>query len=143
LNDLLISEDKSLIDIKKLHIYLAEESTWAKGISLKTVSRSIENSLCIGAYLNNKQVGFCRVITDYATFGNLADVLVWPEYQGLGIARQLLNKVVGHKDLLNIRRFTLATSNAHGLYEKFGFKKLESPELFMEICRQDVYSQNR
>mgnify|MGYP005839283559 CR=1 FL=1 len=135
-----ISDDKSRLDIGKIHHFLSKESSWAKGIPLDTVQRSIAHSVCIGAYTDNQQVGFCRIITDHATFANLVDVIVWPEYRAQGIAAKLMTAVLQHLDVATVRRFTLATSNAHGLYAKYGFTALSKPETFMEIYRPDVYS---
>ena len=140
MTEITISEDKSLLDIGKIHHFLTTESTWAKGISLETVKRSIAHSVCIAAYADNQQVGFCRIITDQATFANLVDVIVWPEYRGLGIAAKLMTAVLQHPSVADVRRFTLATSDAHGLYAKFGFTALNKPDTFMQIYRPDVYA---
>lgn len=137
MNEIIISDNKALLNIEKIHCFLTESSTWAQGISHKTVLNSIEHSVCIGAYLNDVQVGFCRVITDRATFGNLVDVIVWPEYRGNGISKLLMQAVIDHDSVKGIRRLTLATSNAHGLYQKFGFTSLSKPDTFME--RYDPY----
>lgn len=135
-----ISDDKSRLDIGKIHHFLSTQSTWAKSISLDTVHRSIAHSICLGAYIANQQVGFCRIITDQATFANLVDVVVWPEYRGQGIAAKLMTAVLQHPSVANVRRFTLATSDAHGLYAKYGFTALNKPDSFMQIYRPDVYT---
>lgn len=137
MNEITISDDKILLNIERIHYFLTESSTWAQGISYETVLNSIEHSVCIGAYLNNVQVGFCRVITDRATFGNLVDVIVWPEFRGNGISKLLMQAVIDLDSVKGIRRLTLATSNAHGLYQKFGFTSLSKPDTFME--RYDPY----
>ncbi len=134
-----ISDSKSRLDVIKIHKYLTSESTWAKGISFNIVSQSIEHSVCIGAYKNCEQVGFSRIITDHATFANLVDVIVWPKFRGQGISKLLMEAVLKHNSVKSVRRFTLATSNAHGLYEKFGFSELNKPNTFMEIYRPDIY----
>lgn len=134
-----ISDDKSLLNLNQIHHFLSSESSWARGISLEIVARSIRNSVCIGAYSDNEQVGFCRIITDHATFANLVDVIVWPEYRGKGISLKLLDAVMVHPSVKGVRRFTLATSNAHGLYQKYGFKMLQKPDSFMEIYLPDIY----
>lgn len=134
-----ITDDKSKLDVKKIHEFLTSESKWAKGISLETVAQSIENSICIGAYVEGVQVGFSRIITDHATFANLVDVIVWPEFRGKGISKKLMNAVLNHDSVKGVRRFTLATSDAHGLYEKFGFTALNKPNTFMEIYKPDIY----
>jgi N-acetylglutamate synthase-like GNAT family acetyltransferase len=140
--NVLISEDKELLNLSLIHDFLSNESAWAKGISLQTVKTSVENSLCIGAYINNVQVGFCRVITDYATFANLVDVIVWPKYRGQAISKLIMKSVIEHHKLVGIRRFTLATTDAHGLYKQFGFNALNKPETFMERYDGNVYTRS-
>jgi len=140
LNQVTVSDEQQLLDIELIHSFLSRQSKWAKGIKLGLVKKSIKNSLCIGAYINEQQVGFCRVITDYATFGNLVDVIVWPEYRGQGISKLLMDAVINHNDLVGLRRFTLATADAHGLYAKFGFTELNKPQTFMERYDPNVYT---
>ncbi len=139
MNKIIISDNKALLNIEQIHRFLTKQSTWAQGIDYQTVKNSIEHSVCIGAYLAGVQVGFCRVITDWATFGNLVDVIVWPEFRGQGISKRLMQAVIGHDSAQGIRRLTLATSNAHGLYQQFGFTGLSKPETFMERYNPDVY----
>jgi ribosomal protein S18 acetylase RimI-like enzyme len=139
MNRLEISDAKALLDIQRIHDFLTHESGWAKGIDLQTVTRSIEHSVCIGAYLDGLLVGFCRIITDQATFANLVDVIVWPEFRGRGISRRLMEAAVTHSSVRGVRRFTLATANAHGLYEKYGFTALHKPETFMERYDPHIY----
>jgi GNAT superfamily N-acetyltransferase len=119
---------------------LTTKSTWAHGINFETVCRGIENSICFGAYMGKEQVGFSRIITDQATFANLVDVIVWPEYRGLGISRMLMEAVMGHSSVKGVRRFTLATSSAHGLYQKYGFNPLRKPDTFMEVYVPGIYA---
>ena len=140
MTEVVISDEKSHLDIGKIHHFLTTESSWAKDIPLDTVRRSIAHSVCLAAYIENQQVGFCRIITDPATFANLVDVIVWPEYRGHGIAAKLMAAVLQHTSVATVRRFTLATSDAHGLYAKYGFTALSKPETFMEIYRPDVYA---
>jgi GNAT superfamily N-acetyltransferase len=134
-----INDNKTALDVRKIHIFLSTESTWAKGISYQLVVKSIENSICIGAYIDNIQVGFSRIITDHATFANLVDVIVWPEFRGQGISKLLMEAVLNHESTKSVRRFTLATSNAHGLYRQFGFSLLNKPDSFMEIYKPNMY----
>lgn len=140
MDTLVVSDDKSKLDIVRIHHFLTTQSTWAKGIPLATVERSIDHSVCIGAYLDELQVGFCRIITDQATFANLVDVVVWPEFRGQGISRRLMEAVSAHPSTQGVRRFTLATFDAHGLYQKYGFTSLNKPQTFMEIYRPDIYA---
>ena len=134
-----ISTDLARLDIPMIYRYLSEESSWAVGIGRDVVERSIDNSLCFGAYLDGTQVGFARVISDYATFANLVDVFVLPEYRGLGYSKQLIQAVVDHPSLQRLRRFTLATFDAHGLYRRFGFSAPSRPELLMEKYFPNLY----
>lgn len=138
-----LSDDKQLLDVELIYDYLSNYSYWAKGISLERVVVSLENSLCIGAYLGNEQVGFLRVITDYATYANIKDVFVVEKYRGNGIAGQLIRFTMAHPHLQGLRRMTLTTSDAHGLYEKFGFTALEHPDKYMEFHRPDVYQKEQ
>nr|WP_321354352.1 GNAT family N-acetyltransferase [uncultured Draconibacterium sp.] len=131
-----ISTDKEKLDIQVIHNYLSNESYWAKGRAMETVQRSIENSLCFGVYSENKQVGFARVITDYAVFAWLLDVFILPEYQGKGYGKKLMQAITTHNDLQGIRRWGLGTDDAHGLYKQFGFAPLQKPETMMEILNK-------
>jgi GNAT superfamily N-acetyltransferase len=130
-----ISADKSLLHIEVVHDYLANHSYWAKDIPLETVKRSIENSLCFGIYTNDKQVGFARIVSDFATYAYLADVFVIPEERGKGLSKWLMQVIVDHPPLQGLRRFVLATKDAHGLYAQFGFTVYANPERLM--CRHD------
>ena len=111
-----ISTEKAELDIRLIHQFLSEETSWAKGIPFALVQTSIEHSLCFGGYLGNAQVAFARVISDYATFANLVDVFVLPEQRGKGYSKLLTEAVLSHPQLQGLRRFTLATGDAHGLY---------------------------
>jgi len=115
------------------------QSYWSKGISKQTVKQAIENSLCFGAFIDNKQVAFARVITDKTSFAYLADVFVLEEYRGVGISKSLMAQVTMHPELQSIRRFLLCTADAHKLYEKFGFSSIETPEFFMAIHKPNIY----
>jgi GNAT superfamily N-acetyltransferase len=133
-----ISTDPARIDTVLVHRFLTD-SYWAKGIPAETVKTSIENSICFGVYFGRQQVGFARVISDLATFAYLADVFVIPDYRGRGLSRWLMECIVSHPGLQGLRRWMLVTKDAHGLYAKFGFTPLKSPESWMEIHSPDVY----
>ncbi len=142
-----ISCDKTRLDLSLIHGFLTTESTWAIGISLALVQKAIDNSLCFGAYESDgqtggKQVGFARVVTDYATFGYLCDVLVPTEQRGRGISRLLMDAVLAHPDLQNLRRFTLVTSTAAQLYAKYGWTPLHAPTAHMERFDPDIYKRS-
>lgn len=141
MTDLDISTDKARLDLDLVYRYLSEASTWAIGIPRATFDRSIEHSLCFGAYLGGQQVGFARVVSDFATFGNLVDVFVLPEYRGRGYSKRLMEAVLAHPQLQGLRRMTLATGDAHGLYAQFGFTPPARPQSMMERYFPDIYKQ--
>ncbi len=128
-----ISTDKALLDFNMVYTYLSGESYWAKGIPEEKLHRAIENSLCFGVYSHEQQIGFARVITDNATFAYLADVFILNKFQGLGLSKWLVQTILSHPDLQRLRRWTLATVDAHGLYSQFGFEPLSNPERWMGI----------
>lgn len=139
--DYIISSNPNLIDVKVVHDYLSKESYWAKNIPLETVKRSIENSFCFGIYHNNQQIGFARLITDKATFAYLADVFVLPEHRGNGLSKWLMEFMQNHYELQGLRRWMLATRDAHGLYKQFGWQQptKEQAERLMMLLNQNVY----
>ena len=128
-----ISTDKTKLDIAQIYEFLNERSYWAKGRSLETVQKSIQHSLCFGAYdENGNQLGFARVATDYAVFGWLMDVFVLEQHRGKGIGKKLIEAIVNHPDLKNLSRLGLGTADAHGLYRQYGFTGLSKPANAME-----------
>lgn len=129
-----ITTDPTRLDIAMIHAYLSGSAYWAMGRPLEVVRRSIENSLSFGVYKGSAQIGFARVVTDYATFAYLADVFVLPEFRGRGIGKWLIGVIVDHPRLSGLRRWMLATKDAHGLYAQYGFTSLHAPERFMERC---------
>jgi N-acetylglutamate synthase-like GNAT family acetyltransferase len=133
-----ISTDRSRLDVGLIHGFLSS-SYWAQGISRSLVEKSIANSLCFGAFLGGRQVGFARVISDFSSIAYIADVFVVTEHRGRGIGKRLIQAILNHPELQGLRRILLATQDAHGLYEKFGFQPLSNPERFMSIHRPDVY----
>jgi GNAT superfamily N-acetyltransferase len=137
---LVVDTDPERIDFPLVHSYLSRDSYWAKGLPEAVFRKAIANSVCFGVYAGDgKQVAFCRVVTDCATFGWLCDVFVVPEHQGKGISKRLMEKVMGHPDLQGFRRFILGTRSAHSLYARYGFKPLAKPEIYMEIWDPEVY----
>lgn len=127
-----ISTDPKQLDITVVHKYLSIDSYWAQGRTVDTVKRSIENSLNFGLYKAEQQIGFARVVTDYATFAWLADVFVLDTYRGSGLGKWLVEVILSHPDLQRFRRWVLATKDAHELYRQFGFIELKRPERWME-----------
>ncbi len=134
-----ISTEREALDLELIYTFLSQQSTWAKGLPRTVFDRSIANSLCFGAFLDGAQVGFARVVSDYATFANLVDVFVLPEHRGQGYSKRLVEAIMAHPDLQGLRRFTLATFDAHGLYAQYGFTAPARPELLMERYVPDIY----
>lgn len=134
----LISTDRSRLNLDAIHGFLTE-CYWAKGIPKDVVARSIQNSLCVGLYNEGKQIGFARVISDYATYAYIGDVFVLDEYRGQGLGKWLMQCVMQHPLLQGLRRWSLVTRDGHGLYEHFGFRSLNAPERWMEIHNPEVY----
>lgn len=137
--ELEVSTDPARIDLDLVHGWLTG-SYWAAGIPRQTVARSIAGSLCFGIYRGARQVGFGRVVSDRATFAWLADVFVPEEERGQGLGKWLVECVLAHPDLQGLRRFLLATRDAHGLYAGHGFAPLAAPERFMERHDPRVYA---
>ncbi|MBQ4857519.1 GNAT family N-acetyltransferase [Pseudoalteromonas agarivorans] len=137
-----ISTDKSKLNFNVIYNFIAN-SYWAKGIPKSVMQKAIDNSMCFGVYsAHNEQVGFARVVTDNATFAYLADVFIAPDLQGNGLSKLLVKTIVEHPDLQGLRRFLLATSDAHGLYAQYGFKPIDNPAILMQINPENVYDKN-
>jgi ribosomal protein S18 acetylase RimI-like enzyme len=137
----LVSTDPTLLDLAAVHHYLAS-SYWSPGLPRDVLARAVEGSICFGLYRAGEQVGFARVITDRATFAYLCDVYVLEAHRGRGLGHLLIESVVSHPAIQDLRRFVLVTRDAHGLYERFGFCPLSRPEGFMELHRPDVYARS-
>jgi len=127
-----ISDERARLDFGLIHRFISEESYWGQGRALEVVRRSVENSLPFGVYRGAEQVGFARVVTDYATFAWVADVFVVGEHRGRGLSKWLMEVILSHPELQGFRRWVLATKDAHGLYRQFGFRELKLPERWME-----------
>lgn len=134
----IVSDDPRRIDLDVVYGFLSR-AYWCAGIPRATVERAARNSLVFGLYAPERQVGYARVITDRATFAYLCDVFVLEEFQGRGLGKWMMEVVIAHPDLQGLRRFVLATRDAHGLYERYGFHPLKNPEPFMERYDPDVY----
>jgi GNAT superfamily N-acetyltransferase len=137
-----VTDNRGDLDIEMIHDFLCKVSYWAKHIPRSTVEKSVNHSLCFGLYHNGKQIGFARAITDCATFAYLADVFVVPDYRGRGLGKWLISCILLHPELQGLRRWMLATLDAHGLYEQNGFVKLQNPEWFLEIHNPHIYTQS-
>ena len=136
-----ISTDQRRLDAALVHRFLSCHSYWARGIPAEVMQRAIRNSLCFGLYQRDLQIGFARVVTDGATFGYLADVFIVPGHRGKGLGKRLIAAVMAHPDLQGLRRFMLATRDAHGLYRQFGFTEPKNSQVLMERHDPDIYQQ--
>jgi len=131
-----ISTESSRLDVELIHNFLSRSSYWAQGRSRDIVERSLAHSLCFGAYQDGRQVGFARLITDYAVFGYLADVFVVPESRGHGIGKALMDAVMAHPEVARLKVLLLRTSHAQGLYASYGFAALPAAEEMMGRYRE-------
>lgn len=136
-----ISTDPVSLDLEVIHGFISQ-SYWAKDIPKSLIERMLANSLCFGLYHGTTQVGFARIISDYATFAYLADVFVLPGHRGKGLSKALVQAILAHPDLQGLRRWMLVTLDAQGLYQQFGFKPLPHPERYLEIHRPGMYEKD-
>jgi len=127
-----ISTDKTRLDLAIIHDFISNHSYWGRGRRIKTVQRSLDHSLNFGIFKKDQQVGFARVVTDFATFAWIADVFILEEHRGQGLAEWLMKSILSHPELQGFRRWVLATKDAHELYRKFGFQELKRPERWLE-----------
>lgn len=134
-----ISTDRKRLQIEAIHKFLSEESYWARERTREQTETAIKNSLPFGVYSGENQIGFARVVTDYATFAYLGDVYILEEYRGKGLSKWLMETIINHPELQGFRRWVLATKDAHTLYEKFGFHQLVHPERWMEKPAPNAY----
>ena len=137
-SEIVITTDRSRLDLDVIHGFLTA-SYWAKGVPRETVARSIEHSLCFGAFEDGRQVGFARVISDRATFAYICDVFALESARGHGVGKSLMTAIMSHPELQGLRRWTLFTRDAHGLYRQFGFGAPANPERLMEVVNRDLY----
>jgi GNAT superfamily N-acetyltransferase len=129
-----INTNKENLDLYFIHEFISK-SYWAKGRSLETMKTCIDNSLNFGVYLNNKQIGYARLVTDYGQFAYIMDVFIDPTFRGKGYSKQLVNYILNYPELSSVKIWRLATNDAHGLYKQFGFNHLKNPENLMEIVK--------
>lgn len=134
-----ISTDRARLQTDAIHKYLSEESYWARERTREQTERAIKNSLPFGVYKGENQIGFARVVTDFATFAYLGDVFILEDFRGKGLSKWLMDVIVSHPDLQNFRRWILATKDAHALYGKFGFTALKHPTRWMEKAAPNAY----
>jgi GNAT superfamily N-acetyltransferase len=134
-----ITTDKERVDVDFVHKFLVDESYWARERSIDQTRTAIENSICFSVFLDGRPVAFARVVSDKATFAYLGDVFVDADYRGSGIGKLLMKTIVDHPELQDLRRWLLATRDAHGLYEKVGFSPLKFPDRWMEKTAPNAY----
>ncbi|MES2649004.1 MAG: GNAT family N-acetyltransferase [Bacteroidota bacterium] len=135
-----ISTDKSKLDIDAIHEFLSTKAYWCLNISKDKVQTAIKYSLCFGVYINEKQIGFARIITDFSTIAYLGDVYILEEFRGNGLSKWLMEIIMNHPDLQGLRRWILLTGDAHGLYRQFGWTDIADPGKWMELHNKDIYS---
>jgi GNAT superfamily N-acetyltransferase len=129
-----ISNDKDLLDVKFINDFIST-TIWAKGRSLETMQTCIDNSLNFGVYLDGKQIGYARLVTDYCIFAYLMDVFIDEKHRGKGYSKQLMQYMMEHESVKDVKVWRLATTDAHGLYAQFGFTPLSHPEKIMELMK--------
>lgn len=134
-----ISTDHSMLDINAIHHFLSVDSYWSKNIPLEKVAAAAAGSLNFGLYHQGRQIGYARIISDYCSIAYLGDVYVLPEYRGKGLSKWMMQTIISHPQLQGLRRWILATKDAHGLYQQFGFTPLAMPERWMERHNKNVY----
>jgi GNAT superfamily N-acetyltransferase len=139
-DDYCISTDKSRLDTDAIHEFLSTKAYWCLNIPKDKVETGIEHSLCFGVYRNQQQIGFARVISDFAAIAYLGDVYIVEEERGKGLSKWLMETVMTHPDLQGLRRWILLTGDAHGLYRQFGWKELADPARWMELHNKNVYA---
>ena len=129
--NIIVSTDKSLLNVALIHGFLTE-SYWGKGRTIAEVLQTIEHSLCFGLYMDNRQIGFARVLSDRVAFAYILDVFILEDYRGQGFSKILLEKILNYPELKIVRKWLLATKDAHGLYQQFGFRQIAEPDRLME-----------
>ena len=137
-----ITTDRTKLDLKIIHDFLANQSHWSKNIPFDKVKSSVDNSLNFGAYYKDKQIGFARIISDLATIAYLGDLFIIPSYRGQGLSKWLMETVMAHPNLQGLRRWILLTADTHELYKKYGWTCLPKPELYMEKFNPNIYNSN-
>lgn len=133
-NDLSIDTDKQKLNLEFIHSFISK-SYWAEDRTFETMKILVENSLNFGIYINDNQIGYARIVTDYAQFAYLMDLFISKEFQGKGYSKILMNFILNYEDLQQVKVWRLATQDAHFLYDKFGFKPLKNPEKMMELIK--------
>ncbi len=137
--EFLITTDQQRLDLNTIHAFFVNDSYWAQNRTIEQTERAMENSICFGVFQAEKQVGFARVVSDLATFAYVGDVFILAEYRGHGLSKWLMETIVNYSELQGLRRWVLATRDAHGLYSQFEFAPLRHPDRWMERTAPDAY----
>ena len=138
-SDFTIDTDRSRLDVDSIQSFFENDSYWAQTRTREQTETAIANSICFGLYSAERQIGFARVVSDRATFAYIGDVYVLDEFRGQGLSKWLMETILEHPDLQRLRRWILATRDAHGLYERYGFHELVHPDRWMERPAPDAY----
>lgn len=138
-----ISTDPARFDIDAIHAFLSRDAYWCPGIPRDVVATAVAHSIGAGAFFGDRQVGFVRAVTDRATFAWICDVYVLEAHRGKGLAHRMLGALRSHPELQRLRRWLLATRDAHELYRSIGFVELTKPDRWMSIEDAGVYSRGR
>ena len=137
-SELLISTARERLDVAMIHEFLTA-SPWAKGISRETVERALQTSFCFGVYEGDRQVGFARVITDFATFAYVCDFFIVESHRGRGLAKWLISSILDCPEIHGLQRTCIVTAEAHGLYRQMGFMSVQRPDAYLELVNKDAY----
>jgi GNAT superfamily N-acetyltransferase len=138
-NEFTIDTDRERLQFNVIFRFLIEESYWSQNRTREQTERAIKNSLCFGVYEGERQVGFARIVSDLATFAYVGDVFILEGFRGRGLSKWLMQTIIDHPDLQGLRRWILATRDAHELYRQFGFDELKAPDRWMERASPDAY----
>jgi len=138
-NEFTIDMDRERLQFDVIFRFLIEESYWSQNRTREQTERAIKNSLCFGVYEGERQVGFARIVSDLATFAYVGDVFILEGFRGRGLSKWLMQTIIDHPDLQGLRRWILATRDAHELYRQFGFDELKAPDRWMERASPDAY----
>ena len=130
-----ISTDPARLDMDTI-VDMLTRAYWAVGRPREKTERAYQNSLVFGVYDGDRQIGMARIITDTSIFAYLCDVFIHEDYRAQGLGKWLMQTIMEHPDLVDVRRWLLVTSDAHGLYEQFGFNTIEDPEHWMQVFRR-------
>ncbi len=134
-----LTTDVACFDMEVLFRFISEESYWARGMTRETFDRAVKHSLCFGLFEEERQIGFGRVVSDFASVAYLKDVFILKDCRGRGLSKWMMECILAHPDLQVIRRWLLVTADAQELYKKFGFTPLKVPEKFMELHNPEIY----